>query len=139
MADKTTYQFATTDMLLKSIRGADKTRMTTLLESAGDDPIWNINKKDIKAGGLEWPKLKKVTKKGVAPQTSPIVILTDTVAFSRIKRNNFSSGDLFSTSNKTEFKFLKKYLNKYKKYISIFYIVTYLCLILIPDYLLLLD
>ncbi len=52
MADKNTYQFATTDMLLKSIPKTDKTRMTTLLESAGDDAIWNINKKDIKAGGL---------------------------------------------------------------------------------------
>ena len=106
MADKNTYQFATTDMLLKSIPKTDKTRMTTLLESAGDDAIWNINKKDIKAGGLEWPKLKKVSKKGVAPQSSPIVILTDTVAFGKIKKGNFASADRVRASKKSEFKFL---------------------------------
>ena len=106
MADKLTYQFATTDMILKSIPKTDKTRMTTLLGSAGDDAIWNINKKDIKAGGLEWPKLKKVSKKGVAPQSAPIVVLTDTVAFGKIKKGNFSAADRVRSSKKTEFKFL---------------------------------
>ena len=55
----------------------DKDKMKKLLDSAGNDALWNVPKKE-KSGSnpLTWPKYSRSTKKGVAPTTLPITILT---------------------------------------------------------------
>ena len=82
------FVFVTEDRILDAItEKTDKSKMKSIMDSAGDDVRWNINDKDRKNGKIvAWPLMAagKPTKKNPTG-TKPIVIKTDEIAIKAIQ------------------------------------------------------